>query len=51
MWFDAHEPNLAGISSQYNRSTSDNTRMQPATQVSISIIETQTKSKKSLESM
>ena len=47
--FDAQEPNLAGIDSQYiNRlqSASDITPMQPATQVSKSIIEMQTKQKK-----
>ena len=47
--FDAQEPILAGIDSQYNnrlQSASDTTPMQPATQVSTSIIEMQTKQKK-----
>ena len=47
--FDATEPILAGIDSQYNnrlQSAGLNTPMQPATQVSTSIIEMQTKDKK-----
>ena len=47
--FDSTEPILAGIDSQYNnrlQSAGQNTPMQPATQVSTSIIEMQTKDKK-----
>ena len=52
--FDAQEPILAGIDSQYNnrlQSASDITPLQPVTQVSTSIIEMQTNRRKSSECM
>ena len=48
--FDAREPIVAGIDSQYNnrlQSAGINTPMQPATQVSTSIIEMQTNKQES----